>query len=109
MIFAIFFFGKRKAENKFHPHSYPPELVRKTKHALKHHGWTPSDYIISFNGCGSVLGGEFCVEAYGHYFTESMKPGGGMTRDGTPLHGNFEKGGSYEVPMIRTQEEVVVQ
>eukprot|EP00392_Amoebophrya_sp_AT5.2_P013772 g13901.t1 len=52
--------------------SYPPELVGRTQHALRHHGWRSGDFVISFNGCGSVLGGEMCVKMFGDYFDKSM-------------------------------------
>jgi len=56
--------------------SYPGELVQQTQHGLKHHGYTEGDYVVSFNGCGSVLGGEVCLDMFGAYFEESMARGG---------------------------------
>eukprot|EP00913_Durusdinium_trenchii_P004313 g3998.t1 len=42
--------------------SYPQELVQKTQHALPHEGFQDGDLVISFNGCSSVLGREFCED-----------------------------------------------
>ncbi|CAD7924912.1 unnamed protein product [Amoebophrya sp. A25] len=53
--------------------SYPPELVERTAHALRHHAWRPGDFVISFNGCGSVLGGDICLRIFGSYFEQSMQ------------------------------------
>lgn len=52
--------------------SYPPELVQKTGHALAHQAWEEGDLVISFNGCASILGGEFCEAMYGRYHASSM-------------------------------------
>ncbi|CAD7928910.1 unnamed protein product [Amoebophrya sp. A120] len=53
--------------------SYPPELVQRTQHALRHHGFADRDFVISFNGCGSVLGGDVCLKIFGDYFEQSMR------------------------------------
>jgi len=53
--------------------SYPPELVQKTGHALAHQAWEEGDLIISFNGCASILGGEFCEAMYGRYHASSLE------------------------------------
>lgn len=52
--------------------SYPQELVQKTQHGLAHEGFEEGDLVISFNGCSSILGGEFCEEMYGRYHGQSM-------------------------------------
>lgn len=52
--------------------SYPPELVAKTGHALAHQAWEEGDLVISFNGCSSILGGDFCEAMYGRYHSRSM-------------------------------------
>ncbi|CAL1133739.1 unnamed protein product [Cladocopium goreaui] len=51
--------------------SYPQELVQKTKHALPHDGFEEGDLVISFNGCSSVLGRDFCEDMYQRYHDES--------------------------------------
>lgn len=53
--------------------SYPPELVQKTGHALAHQAWEDGDLVISFNGCASILGGDFCEDMYGRYHSSSME------------------------------------
>eukprot|EP00435_Cladocopium_sp_Y103_P030354 s641_g7.t1 len=52
--------------------SYPQELVQKTKHALPHDGFEEGDLVISFNGCSSVLGREYCEDMYQRYHDESI-------------------------------------
>mmetsp|Transcript_6370 Transcript_6370/g.19825 ORF Transcript_6370/g.19825 Transcript_6370/m.19825 type:complete len:439 (-) Transcript_6370:85-1401(-) len=52
--------------------SYPPEVVKKTGHVLPHHAYEEGDMVISFNGCGSILGGDFCEAMYARYHGISM-------------------------------------
>jgi len=52
--------------------SYPPELVQKTEHAIAHKGYEEGDLVVSFNGCGSVLGGDYCEDLYQQYHDLSM-------------------------------------
>lgn len=56
--------------------SYPLELVERTRRALLHDDWSDGDFIISFNGCGSVLGGAVCEEIFGKYWRQSQALGG---------------------------------
>ncbi|CAE8627376.1 unnamed protein product [Polarella glacialis] len=50
--------------------SYPQEVVTKTQHALPHDGFEEGDLVISFNGCSSILGREFCEDMYDRYHAE---------------------------------------
>mmetsp|Transcript_39728 Transcript_39728/g.114651 ORF Transcript_39728/g.114651 Transcript_39728/m.114651 type:complete len:438 (+) Transcript_39728:230-1543(+) len=52
--------------------SYPPEVVQKTGHVLAHQAFEEGDMVISFNGCASILGGDFCEAMYAHYHGASM-------------------------------------
>eukprot|EP00927_Polykrikos_kofoidii_P038748 TRINITY_DN33174_c0_g1_i1.p1 TRINITY_DN33174_c0_g1~~TRINITY_DN33174_c0_g1_i1.p1 ORF type:complete len:530 (-),score=54.75 TRINITY_DN33174_c0_g1_i1:556-2049(-) len=52
--------------------AYPPELVQRTKHAMLHGGYEEGDLVISFNGCSSILGGEYCEALYAQYHAMSM-------------------------------------
>jgi len=53
--------------------SYPQELTQKTTHAIPHEGYVEGDLAISFNGCSSILGAEFCEVMYEHYHGVSME------------------------------------
>eukprot|EP00933_Yihiella_yeosuensis_P013178 TRINITY_DN12333_c2_g1_i1.p1 TRINITY_DN12333_c2_g1~~TRINITY_DN12333_c2_g1_i1.p1 ORF type:complete len:477 (+),score=59.69 TRINITY_DN12333_c2_g1_i1:73-1431(+) len=53
--------------------SYPMEVVEKTGHALPHHGFQEGDMVISFNGCASILGREFCEDMYARYHAQSLE------------------------------------
>mmetsp|Transcript_29674 Transcript_29674/g.69946 ORF Transcript_29674/g.69946 Transcript_29674/m.69946 type:complete len:216 (+) Transcript_29674:3-650(+) len=53
--------------------SYPQELVQKTQHALPHEGYEEGDLVVSFNGCSSVLGRDFCEDMYQRYHDESLR------------------------------------
>merc|ERR1719329_1741576 len=53
--------------------SYPPDLVDRTAHALMHSAYEEGDLVISFNGCASVLGGEYCEALYEHFHGLSMQ------------------------------------
>jgi len=52
--------------------SYPPEVVQKTGHVLAHQAYEEGDMVISFNGCASILGGDFCEAMYARYHGISM-------------------------------------
>jgi len=52
--------------------SYPPEVVQRTVKALAHEAWEEGDMAISFNGCGSILGGDYCEAMYERYHGMSL-------------------------------------
>eukprot|EP00927_Polykrikos_kofoidii_P024045 TRINITY_DN21944_c0_g1_i1.p1 TRINITY_DN21944_c0_g1~~TRINITY_DN21944_c0_g1_i1.p1 ORF type:complete len:452 (+),score=52.94 TRINITY_DN21944_c0_g1_i1:84-1439(+) len=61
--------------------SYPTSVVEKLSNVLHHEGYEEGDFVVSFNGCSSVLDGETCETLYARYHSLSMQrfqrwPGG---------------------------------
>ena len=51
--------------------AYPVEIAHRSSF-MQHAMYEPGDWIISFNGCGSLLGGEYCEEIWKSHFEQSM-------------------------------------
>ena len=51
--------------------AYPPEIALKSSF-LQHDVYEKGDWIVSFNGCGSLLGGEYCESMWSRYFDMSF-------------------------------------
>ena len=51
--------------------AYPTEIAQRSDF-MHHATYEAGDWIISFNGCGTLLGGELCEQLWKQYFDESM-------------------------------------
>jgi len=51
--------------------SYPEEVCNRVKHVMPHSPYTKGDFIISFNGCGSIVGAEKCDELFLYHHANS--------------------------------------
>ena len=52
--------------------AYPAEIAYRSSY-MHHAGFIPGDWIVSFNGCGSVLNGSACDVLMHAYFIESSR------------------------------------
>ena len=50
---------------------YPPDTALKSE-MLRHDDFRGDDLLVSFNGCGTILGGPACEELFWHYHNTSL-------------------------------------